>query len=93
MKACLMKVNYDPKYTTPHTHKPFGSLQVRLDVAKNVYKSSSNHISKVKESLEEAARKKLKKQDGSISCSPESDVLKYPSIAKVDKQKKQVSYF
>ena len=47
MKACLMKVNYDPKYTSPHSHKPYQSLHVRLTVAKDIYSHGGKNKKKV----------------------------------------------
>ena len=48
MKACLMRVNYDPKYNTPHTAtnsvtkdiKASDSYGKRLDVAREIYGAS-----------------------------------------------------
>ena len=60
MKACLMKVNYDPKYTTPHSHKPYQSLHVRLNVAKDIYSTNAaSNKTRKKETLgDECARTK-----------------------------------
>lgn len=46
MKACLSKVNYDPRFTAPHNHpnKPFESLQARLNATRGIYQQSSNPV-------------------------------------------------
>ena len=49
-----MKVNYDPKYVTPHNH----SLEARLNVTKGIYRAAQGDR-RLKEALEyEAARRK-----------------------------------
>jgi hypothetical protein len=69
MKACLMKVNYDPKYTHPHTQatrpdKPSGlyessGLHARLTLTKEIYGPALPERRHLRETLEDAARKKI----------------------------------
>ena len=52
-----MKVNYDPKYTSPHSHKPYQSLHVRLTVAKDIYSHGGKN--KKKEPTDDASKSKV----------------------------------
>ena len=67
MKACLMRVNYDPRYITPHT----GSLQSRLAVTRDIYGAGAGvQQRQLKETLEEAAARRKARQRLLASIGP-----------------------
>jgi hypothetical protein len=58
MKACLMKVNYSPAYTTPHKNGSFDNYKGRLNQTKEIYGTSERQL---RQTLEEAAAQKRTK--------------------------------
>ena len=85
MKACLMKVNYDPKYNQPH--KGYEPLQTRIHMAREVY-NTGKEKKLLKESLEEAAKRKVRQH--------EQNRILIQSMAhpeKLERQKRKVSGF
>lgn len=65
MKAIMMKVNYDPKYTTPHLQLKqeralYEPLHTRLTLTKEIYGPALPERKHLKETLEDAARRRIR---------------------------------
>lgn len=84
MKACLMKVNYDPKYLTPHIATSSGSsaqrgpsssnshLQSRFTVARQIYNSNgasgNGFDKKSQDQIHHRAKERLKQTSDDLKA-------------------------
>ena len=101
MKAALMRVNYDPRYTHQpggpnNNHKPYEPLSNRITLAKEIYKRIGSEKKPLKESLEEAARKKVKQHEqnkGLPEVLPPSRNRTPAIIEKLDRPKRKVNSY
>lgn len=74
MKASvLMKVNYDRKYAEPQ--KGYEPLQSRITLTREIYHGQNKDKKLLKESLEEAAKRKLRQHEQSRLAAKHSSSL------------------
>ncbi len=71
MKACLMKVNYDPKYTMPHQTRPLDTFQGRLTLAREIYSTGERQL---RQTLEEAVLQRKAKHAAHLAATGQEPV-------------------
>ena len=93
MKACLMKVNYDPKYINPNQLKsPYAaSLDTRLSLTKEIYGPALPERKHLRETLEDAAKKRIKHQN-SVDAKELARIQADAEKAHIERYKKSVSF-
>ena len=97
MKAGMMRLSYDPPYTHYITApspplKPYEPLNNRITLAKEIYRRIGSDKKPLRDTLDEAARRRFKRADSSKSF---QDSLISPrqtsaSFDKTDKENRKV---